>query len=263
MNLAAQTRQKNVNVSPWLRQAAPAICVLFLTLIASVASSGHAPPLAAVRTVWRVFFRFLRISLPLCLPLYVLAPIYIFIAGKRRYRLVLVNQRLFRPIDPLRNWLLRPLQAIGINFLFGTKLVAFLQLLTGSDSADLLLPEPHRMVARLVLLTFISVSVSLLLSVLWTLDDMGVRYFNRRDQEVKMLGKYVGTLMPLIFGTYGIYSLLVHYPRGEALTNLFKSITLLYPPFTIFVVAHARFVTSRLSYLSKNTRLTKGGIRMG
>ena len=54
-----------------------------------------------------------------------------------------MNQRRFRPIDPLRNWVLRPLQGIGINFLFGTKLVAFLQLLTASASASaaLFLPQ--------------------------------------------------------------------------------------------------------------------------
>lgn len=264
MNSATRRKQKNLGFSPWLWEAAPALGVLFLTLFTSVLASGHLAPLPALRTIWRVLFRFLRIAVPLCLPLYVLAPIYTFIAGRVRKKLVLVNQRHFRPIDPLRNWVLRPVQGIGINFLFGTKLVAFLQLLTGSNSTDLLLlPEPHRTFGRLVLITFISVFVSLLLSVLWTLDDMGVRYFNARDQEVKMLGKYVGTLMPLLFGTYGIYSLLIHYPRGEALINLFKIIALLYPPFTIFAVAHARFVTGRLSYFSENTRLRKGNVRIG
>ena len=250
-------------VIPWVRETAPALCVLSLTLVTSVLASGDPGLLPALKTIWRISFRFLRIALPLCLPLYMLPAIYKFIAGKRRKRLVLVNQRPFRPIDPLRNWVLRPLQGIGINFLFGTKLVAFLQLLTGSDSAGLFLPQHQHIAARLVILTGISVFVSLLLSALWTLDDMGVRYFNRRDQEVKMLGKYVGTMMPLLFGTYGIYSLLVHYPRGEALINLFKIITLLYPPFAIFAVAHARFVTDRLGYLSGSTRLRKGDIRVG
>jgi hypothetical protein len=263
MNWTAHARQKNIEMSRWFREATPALCILILTLLSSVLTSSHSTPYFVIRTIWRVFFRFLRIALPLCLPLYVLIPIYEFIAGKARPRLVLVNQRRFRPVDPLRNWLLRPLQALGINFLFGTKLVAFLELLTGSDSTDLLLPVHHHFVARLVLLTFICVFVSLLLSVLWTLDDMGVRYYNRRDQEVKMLGKYVGTVMPLIFGTYGIYALLVHYPRGEAVANLFKSITILYPPFAIFVVAHARFVVGRLNHFSNKTRLKKLGIRIG
>jgi hypothetical protein len=252
------------NLSPWIQQTAPALCVLSLSLLASVLAAHDLTLVPALKTIWRVFFRFMRIALPLWVPLYVLAPIYKFIAGKTRKKLVLVKQRRFLPIDPLRNWVLRPLQGIGINFLFGTRLVAFLQLLTGSDSAGLLLPQHHhQQVARLILLTGISVLVSLLLSVLWTLDDMGVRYFNRKEQEVKMLGKYVGTLMPLLFGTYGIYALLVHYPREEALMNVFKTITILYPPFTIFVVAHARFVTGRMAYLSENTRLRRGDIRVG
>ena len=247
------------------QQTAPALCVLSVTVLASVLAARDITLLPALKTIWRIFFRFIRIALPLCVPLYVLAPIYKLVAGKTRKKLVLVNQRRFRPIDPLKNWVLRPLQGIGINFLFGTKLVAFLQLLTGSDSTALLLPHQyhHQQMARLILLTGVSVFVSLLLSVLWTLDDMGVRYFNRRDQEVKMLGKYVGTVMPLLFGTYGIYALLVHYPRGEALMNVFKTITILYPPFTIFVVAHARFVTGRVAYLSGNTRLRRGDIQIG
>ncbi len=258
------TRTRLRSLSPWVQQTAPALCVLSLTLFLSVLAAHDLSLFPALKTIWRILFRFIRIALPLCLPLYVLVPIYTFIAGKTRKKLVLVNQRRFQPIDPLKNWVLRPLQGIGINFLFGTKLVAFLQLLTGSDSADLFLPQHHQQqVPRLILITGISVFVSLLLSVLWTLDDMGVRYFNRRDQEVKMLGKYVGTLMPLLFGTYGIYALLVRYPRGEALVNLFKIIALLYPPFAIFVVAHARFVTGRIAYLSGKTHLSKGGIQVG
>jgi hypothetical protein len=262
MDAATRTRWKSI--SPWILEAAPALCVLSLTLLTSVLAARDISLLPALKTIWRIVFRFIRIALPLCLPLYALGPIYKLIAGKARKKLFLVNQRRFRPIDPLRNWVLRPLQGIGINFLFGTKLVAFLQLLTGSDSTALLLPLHHgQQMARLIMLTGVSVFVSLLLSVLWTLDDMGVRYFNRRDQEVKMLGKYVGTVMPLLFGTYGIYALLVHYPRGEALMNVFKTITILYPPFTIFVVAHARFVFGRMAYLSGNTRLRKGGIQAG
>ena len=39
------------------------------------------------------------------------------------------------------------------------------------------------------------------------MDDLGIRYFNRKDYEIKMVGKYVGTLMPIVFGLYGVLSL--------------------------------------------------------
>lgn len=47
--------------------------------------------------------------------------------------------------------------------------------------------------------------------------------------------------------------------QANRLTSLVKIVTILCPPFTIFVVTHARFVSGRLAYLSENTRLRKGG----
>jgi len=46
---------------------------------------------------------------------------------------------------------------------------------------------------------------------------------NRKDQELKMIGKYVGTLMPILFGLYGIFSLLDDYPARQALSSYFES----------------------------------------
>jgi len=110
------------------------------------------------------------------------------------------------------------------------------------------------------MITAVTVSVSLLLSVLWTLDDMGIRYFNRKDQELKMIGKYVGTLMPLIFVLYGMFGLLATYPPDQAFAYAFKIVVALYPPLAFFAAAHNHFLRKRLGVLSRRTSLRKAGI---
>ena len=54
-------------------------------------------------------------------------------------------------------------------------------------------PQGQFQLGRFMVVTGITILVSLLLSTLWTLDDMGIRYFNRKDYEIKMVGKYMGT----------------------------------------------------------------------
>jgi hypothetical protein len=104
-----------------------------------------------------------------------------------------------------------------------------------------------------------TVLVSILLSTLWTMDDLGIRYFNRKDYEIKMVGKYVGTLMPTVFGLYGIFGLFDQFSKMQALTYLFQMIVILYPSFTIFSVFHAHFIQPRAEDLSKRLFVEKGG----
>ena len=77
------------------------------------------------------------------------------------------------------------------------------------------------------------------------MDDLGIRYFNRKDHEIKMIGKYVGTLMPIVFGLYGVFSLFGQFQKTEALLYLFQIAVILYPPFAVFSVFHAHFVQKR------------------
>ena len=118
--------------------------------------------------------------------------------------------------------------------------------------SSLLIPEGHFQIGRLLLITLITVFVSLLLSTIWTLDDMGIRYFNRKDQELKMIGKYVGTVMPVIFGFYGIVNLLANYSTAEAFLFAFKIAVVLYPPLAVFAVLHTYFIRSRDGLFSKS-----------
>jgi len=92
----------------------------------------------------------------------------------------------------IKHWLLRPFQGIGIGLLFGTKLLLFLQIVTGEPAtASLLIPTGQFQPGRFLIVTGITIVISLLLSTLWTLDDMGIRYFNRKNHEVRMIGKAV------------------------------------------------------------------------
>jgi len=109
----------------------------------------------------------------------------------------------------------------------------------------------------------ITVVISLLLSILWTLDDVGIRYVNRKDQEIRMIGKYVGTLMPLIFGLYGIFSLSADFPTLQVFIYIFKTVIILYPPFTVFTVFHTWFLKNKAEYFFSKGLLGKGGVWFG
>jgi hypothetical protein len=88
---------------------------------------------------------------------------------------------------------------------------------------------------------------------------MGIRYFNRKNHEIKMIGKYAGTLMPILFGFYGVFSLFGQFQKTQALLYLFQVAVILYPPFAIFSVFHAHFVQKRGEDLSIKLFVEKGG----
>jgi hypothetical protein len=108
-----------------------------------------------------------------------------------------------------------------------------------------------------LVVTGITILVSLLLSTLWTMDDLGIRYFNRKDYEIKMIGKYVGTLIPIVFGLYGVFSLFDQFSKIQALIYLFQMVVILYPPFTVFAIGHTHFVQRRAENISKRLLLKK------
>jgi hypothetical protein len=244
----------------WSRDMAPAILILLLTAIYATLTADLSLPKSWVPLV-KVSLRFLRFTLFLCFPLYALPAIYSHVVERRKKALLHVEQWQDLSIYPLKHWLFRPFQGIGIGFLFSTKLITILQVISGPTvTASLLIPQGRFELGRLVLTSVITIVISMLLSVLWTLDDLGIRYFNRRDHELKMIGKYVGTLMPVIFGFYGVLSLLVNYGAMQALIYVAEIVSVLYPPLAIFAVIHAYFIRGRMAKFSKHTLLRKGGV---
>jgi hypothetical protein len=164
-------------------------------------------------------------------------------------------------LRPIKHWLFRPLQGIGVGLLFESKLLAALQILTGATAQPILFfSRANLQLERLLIISGITVAISLLLSTLWTLDDVGIRYVNRENQELKMIGKYAGTVMPILFGFYGIFSLIADYPARQVFVFLFRIAIILYPPFAVFSVMHYQFLRSREELFSERTLLRKGGI---
>ena len=244
----------------WLTALAPAVLILLATITFS-ALIGGPHTLRGWQSLWKTLLRFFRFTFVLSFPLCVLIPTYGLIVEKKKRVLLHIPEKQDLAIHFLKHCIFRPFQGIGVGLLFSTKLLAVLQLIAGpAVKPSLLIPEGQFELARLIMITAITVLVSLLLSTLWTLDDMGVRYFNRKDHELKMMGKYAGTLVPVIFGTYGLLGLLASYPTGQAFVYALKIVAILYPPLAVFTVAHACFVQKREGVLFKKTPLKKGCI---
>jgi hypothetical protein len=243
----------------WTKDLAPALLIFLLSTLFSV-SIFQLTSATGWLAVYKMFARLFRLTLFLCLPLYVLRYLYGFIIRKMQRRLLLVDMTHAVGHSKAKYWIIRPFQGIGLGLLFGTNLLKILQVVIGPETAASLVPGGWFRVERLLVSMGIAIFISLLLATLWTLDDLGIRYFNRKDQEMRMVGKYVGTVMPVIFGCYGIFNLFKKYPTLEASVHLLKVIIILYPAFTIFAVIHSYFLQSKAEYFSASQSIMRGGI---
>jgi hypothetical protein len=236
----------------WSKEIGHAVAILILTISLSI-FLGEFTFLKGSEAIYKGLLRFGRVTLLLCLPLYLLLPIFgrLGKAVQRKNSAFLqMKEKQDLKLHPLKHWLLRPFQGIGIGLLFGTKLLLVLQVVTGATgSASLLIPKGEFHLVRFLIVTGITIVISLILSTLWTLDDMGIRYFNRKNHEIKMIGRYAGTFMPVLFGFYGVFSLFSQFQEKQALLYLFQIAVILYPPFTIFSVFHTHFVQKRAEAL--------------
>ena len=243
------------------KETVPAFLILILSIAFSVLS-GEFAFLRGWESLYRGFLRFFRTAFFLCLPLFLLPSIFRTIGAlisRKKKIFVQIKRKRKLEIRPIRHWFSRPFQGIGIGLLFATKLLGILQIVSGSTAtASIILPQGQFHLGRLLVVTGITILVSLVLSTLWTFDDLGIRYFNRKDYEIKMVGKYVGTLMPIVFGLYGVFSLFDQFSKMQALTYLFQMIVILYPSFTVFNVLHAHFVQKKAEDLSKGLFIEKG-----
>jgi len=248
------------NFHRWSKEAWPAFLILILSIAFSI-FSGEFAFLRGWESLCRGFLRFFRTALFLCLPLFLLSSIFGNLGSvirRRKEMLIQIKRNQKLEFRPIKHWLFRPFQGIGIGLLFATKLLGVLQIVTGSTpTASIFLPQGQFQLGRLLVVTGITILVSLLLSTLWTMDDLGIRYFNRKNYEIKMIGKYAGTLMPILFGFYGVFSLFDQFSKVQALIYLFQMIVILYPSFTIFSVFHAYFVQRRVEELSIRLKVEK------
>jgi hypothetical protein len=197
------------------------------------------------------FFRFLVVlTLPLLMLSFVCKRINLLLNSGDR-RLVQLPEMRDYAFEPSKFWIKRPLQGIALIMLFASKLITVLQLYTNSLDNSVILPPVQFDPWRLVAVSLIFAVTSLLLSALWTLDDLGIRYCNRKTKEIKMAGKYLGLLLPVFFGLYGILNLFKQYEQLEAIQYIIQMIIIFYPAFVIFGVVHNHYIRKRESVLLK------------
>ena len=75
-----------------------------------------------------------------------------------------------------------------------------------------------------------------------------------------MIGKYVGLLLPIFFGFYGIISLFQDNTQLIVAKYVAQMVVVLYPPFVVFNVLHSRYLKSREEILLKKLKAVSGGI---
>ena len=227
--------------------ALPALFIFILTLIISLIT-GHPEGLFLTRSMNGIPARFVLVTFILVAPIPIL-PRLLALSGN-----LVKNERFFGQLVkatalPLREfstpvaWILIPLQGIALSMIFAERLLNFLEEFSiGAIYTGLLI--------RSTLFVIGSALVSLFLSIVWALDDLGVKIYNRKTGEVRMVGSSVGTVLPLITGAIGVTSLFHLSSPIDALADLLEIVMVLYPPYVLFAIFHHEFTTRRSSILS-------------
>jgi hypothetical protein len=178
-----------------------------------------------------------------------------YLLNRGNYRLIQIDEERNHEFSRWHNWFVRPLQCIGLAMLIASKFITALQIYTGEPiTTSTVLPPPHFSLGRFLSITAIAMTTSLLLSFLWTLDDLGIRYSNRKTGEVRMIGKYIGILLPIIFGFYGIFNLFEIHERLLAVQYIFQMVIVLYPPFVVMTVLHFLYIEKYENILLKKLK---------
>ena len=225
----------------------PAFAVLAVNLILSFLIGGFTF-VGGSEALWKVPLRYLRFSLTLVLPLFLMLPLSglmsrLFTFGRRE--LIAAAER-ETGILPLKTWIIRPFQGIGLSLLIGSKLISMLQgySVVAVGSARVLPPGQFAL-GRMATSAAVAVVASIFLSLFWTLDDLGAHQRNTKTGEVKMVGKYLGVLLPVIFGFTGFLNLLKDIPASLAVQYVMQITVALYPPFATLAVCHSLYVTKK------------------
>ena len=87
-----------------------------------------------------------------------------------------------------------------------------------------------------------------------TVGDLGIRHYNKKTGEVRMIGKYLGALLPIVFGFYGLMGLYGEYAPSSALNYVGQMAVVLYPPFLVFAIMHYRYIQIKEGLLLKKLK---------
>jgi hypothetical protein len=248
-----------------LKEMGPALAILLVTLVISTFITEFTFSFG-MKAIWKTLLRFLRLSLLLTLPLFLIPSLCTLLEGifnRGSRRLIQMPDDRDTAVHPLKNWVIRPFQGIGLAVLLASKLLTLLEIYTGNKiTVDVVLPQGAFNPGRFFSSIAIGVVVSLLLSCLWTLDDLGVRHYNGKTREVKMIGKYVGLFLPIFFGFYGIISLFDNNTQLIVAKYVAQMVVILYPPFVVLNVLHSRYLKSQEEVLLRRLKAFSGAIMM-
>ncbi len=211
----------------------PALLILILTVIISLVT-GHPRGVFLSRSIGSMLVRFSLVTLIFIAPVFILPNLLtqLMKIGKNEgaFGQFVRAACPYQELSKANAWIIRPLQGIGLSMIFAERIVNFLEFLP----------------VRLVLFFMVGALVSLFLSIVWAMDDLGVKIYNRRTGEVYMAGRSIGIVLPLITGAIGISGLFhLSTPLG-ALIDLLEIIMVLYPSYVFLVIFHREFIKMRL-----------------
>jgi hypothetical protein len=242
----------------------PAVAVLLLTVFIS-AFLGKFTFVTGMESFWKILLRFFRLIIILALPILFLPYVSVvmqYLLNRGNYRLIQMPEERGHEFNRWQGWLIRPLQCIGLAMLIAAKVITVLQIYTGEVITNsTVLPPPHFNLGRFLSITAIAMTTSLLLSFLWTLDDLEIRYSNRKTGEVRMIGRYIGMLLPIVFGFYGIFNLFEIHERLLAVQYIFQMVVVLYPPFVVMTVLHFLYIEKYATVLLEKLKKDSINIR--
>jgi hypothetical protein len=236
----------------------PALAVLLLTVVISVFFSGITFAVG-MESVWKILLRFLRFTFILVIPIPLLPHVCRLMQGllnRRHLRLIQVREGRHSDRIPWQIWLIRPFQGIGLAMLIATKLIILVQISTNAAiNSSVVLPPTQFQLGRFLSATAVAVTTSLLLSFLWSLDDLGIRRHNRKTGEIRIIGKYLSALLPILFGFYGLFSLFESHERLLAVRYIAQMVLALYPPFLVMAVVHKHYTEKRELLILKRLKV--------
>jgi hypothetical protein len=254
---------KKDNVIGTLREIWPALVVLLGTLIIS-SFAERIGFLEVKKELWKILLRFFRFTFVLSLPLLFLPWVSSMMRGvlhRSNRQLIQIQEERAEMADRLNSWFIRPLQGIGLLMLIATKFLTFLHIYTGTTAdSSFVFPPTVFSIGRFFVVTFITMVTSMLLSLLWALDDLGIRHINRKTGEVRMIGKYLGVLLPVLFGFYGIINLFKAHELQAAVMYVAQMVIILYPSFVIFAVLHYHYIRRHERVLLKRLKVVPRAI---
>ena len=243
----------------WFRDIMPAFFALLISILIALFVSEFVF-VSGITALWKILFRFVRTSLVLIIPLLLLPVTCSFLLralSSSGRKLVQVREERIRSIRLFEAWVVRPLQGIGLSMLIATKLISVLQIYAGSKvPGALLLPTGRFILGKFMTTTAIFAGTSILLSLLWTLDDLGIRHYNKKTGEIRMIGKYLGVLLPTAFGFYGLMNLYGEYAQSLAIIYVGQMAVVLYPPFVVFAVMHHRYIQKQEELLLRRLKIS-------